>query len=55
MGYLSSAAFATQRRPELPDDVRTKFMLLTDLVAPSAIIPALKVNSKKQLLQELAA
>jgi nitrogen PTS system EIIA component len=30
-------------------------MLLTDLVAPSAIIPALKVNGKKQLLQELAA
>jgi PTS system nitrogen regulatory IIA component len=30
-------------------------MLLTDVVAPSAIIPALKVNSKKQILQELAA
>ena len=30
-------------------------MLLTDLVAPSAIIPALKVNSKKQILQEVAA
>src|SRR5258708_16241514 len=30
-------------------------MLLTDLVAPNAIIPALKVNSKKQILQELAA
>jgi PTS system nitrogen regulatory IIA component len=30
-------------------------MLLTDLVAPNAIIPALKVNGKKQLLQELAA
>src|SRR3954468_23489019 len=30
-------------------------MLLTDLVAPNAIIPALKVNSKKQLLQELTA
>jgi len=30
-------------------------MLLTDLVAPSAIIPALKVNGKKQILQELAA
>jgi PTS system nitrogen regulatory IIA component len=30
-------------------------MLLTDLVAPNAIIPALRVNSKKQLLQELAA
>jgi PTS system nitrogen regulatory IIA component len=29
-------------------------MLLTDLVAPGAIIPALKVNSKKQALQELA-
>jgi nitrogen PTS system EIIA component len=30
-------------------------MLLTDVVAPNAIIPALKVNGKKQLLQELAA
>jgi nitrogen PTS system EIIA component len=30
-------------------------MLLTDLVATNAIIPTLKVNSKKQILQELAA
>lgn len=30
-------------------------MQLTDLVAPNAIIPALKVNSKKQVLHELAA
>ena len=30
-------------------------MPITDLVAPEAIIPALKVNSKKQALQELAA
>jgi PTS system nitrogen regulatory IIA component len=30
-------------------------MPLTDLVAPNAIIPALKVTSKKQALQELAA
>jgi PTS system nitrogen regulatory IIA component len=30
-------------------------MLLTDLIAPDAILPALKVGSKKQLLQELAA
>src|SRR3954470_18307471 len=30
-------------------------MLLSDLVAPNAIIPALKVNGKKQTLQELAA
>jgi PTS system nitrogen regulatory IIA component len=30
-------------------------MTLTDLVAPQAIIPALKVNSKKQALQEIAA
>jgi len=30
-------------------------MLLTDLVAPGAIIPALKVNGKKQILRELAA
>ena len=30
-------------------------MTLTDLVAPNAVIPALKVNNKKQALQELAA
>src|SRR5215813_2104216 len=30
-------------------------MPLADLVAPEAILPALKVNSKKQALQELAA
>src|SRR3954454_12484045 len=30
-------------------------MLLSDLVAPHAIIPTLKVNGKKQTLQELAA
>ena len=29
-------------------------MLTTDLVAPNAIIPALKVNGKKQALQEIA-
>src|SRR5437667_12702490 len=35
--------------------LRKRSMLLTDLVAPNAIIPALKVNSKKQVLQKLAA
>ena len=30
-------------------------MPLNDLVAPNAVLPALKVNSKKQALQELAA
>jgi PTS system nitrogen regulatory IIA component len=30
-------------------------MPLTDLVAPNAVIPALKANSKKQVVQELAA
>jgi len=30
-------------------------MTITDLVAPEAIIPALKVNNKKQALQELSA
>ena len=30
-------------------------MPITDLVAPNAILPALKVNNKKQALQELAA
>lgn len=30
-------------------------MTITDLVAPGAVLPALKVNSKKQALTELAA
>jgi nitrogen PTS system EIIA component len=30
-------------------------MMITDLVAPEAILPALKVNSKKQAIQELSA
>jgi PTS system nitrogen regulatory IIA component len=30
-------------------------MPLNDLVAPNAVLPALKVNNKKQALQELAA
>ena len=30
-------------------------MPLTDIIAPNAIIPALKVNNKKQAIQELAA
>ena len=30
-------------------------MTITDLVAPEAILPALKVNSKKQAIQELSA
>ncbi len=30
-------------------------MPLTDLIAPQAVVPALKVNNKKQALQELAA
>src|SRR4030088_860059 len=30
-------------------------MPLTDLVAPQAVVPALKVNGKKQAIQELAA
>jgi nitrogen PTS system EIIA component len=30
-------------------------MPLTDLVAPNAVVPALKVNGKKQAIQELAA
>src|SRR4051794_4390709 len=34
---------------------RERSMPLTDLVAPNAIIPALKVQAKKQTLQELAA
>ena len=40
---------ASKLRPQVP------FMPLTDLIAPNAIVPALKVNNKKQVLQELAA
>ena len=29
-------------------------MQITDLITPEAIIPSLRVNSKKQLLQELS-
>jgi PTS system nitrogen regulatory IIA component len=36
-------------------EVLERSMLLTDVVASDAIIPALKVNGKKQALQELAA
>src|SRR5689334_1608381 len=43
--------FATKRFQ--PFSVRS--MTITDLVAPEAILPALKVISKKQALQELAA
>src|SRR5215470_17690048 len=40
---------AKKARPQVP------YMPLTDLIAPNAILPALKVNNKKQVLQELAA
>lgn len=41
-------------RPDLAPGL-LQSMPLTDLVAPNAVIPALKVNTKKQALQELAA
>jgi nitrogen PTS system EIIA component len=41
--------------PAEPVPSANNSMLLADLIAPDAILPALKVNSKKQLLQELAA
>ena len=51
------------RRPLRPEAAPLAFQLpnpdgsmpLSDLVAPQAVIPALKVNAKKQALQELAA
>jgi PTS system nitrogen regulatory IIA component len=48
---LSDAAASPAEPPEL----WKSSMLLTDLVALDAIIPALKVSGKKQALQELAA
>src|SRR6476469_7518667 len=41
--------------PTEPVPFGTNPMPLTDLIGPDAILPALKVNSKKQVLQELAA
>src|SRR5690349_1777474 len=41
-----------RRLSPLPPD---QFMPLTDIIAPNAILPALKVNNKKQAIQELAA
>jgi nitrogen PTS system EIIA component len=41
-----------QLRLQFPDSTS---MALSDLVAPHAVIPALKVGGKKQLIQELAA
>jgi PTS system nitrogen regulatory IIA component len=41
--------------PQRPFPALDGSMPLTDLVAPNAIIPALKVNNKKQAIQELAA
>jgi PTS system nitrogen regulatory IIA component len=44
-----------QREPGLFRTSPDRFMPITDLVAPQAILPALKVNNKKQALQEIAA
>jgi PTS system nitrogen regulatory IIA component len=49
-GPPPSDQFVTHRNG--PPD---RFMPLTDIVAPNAVIPALKVNGKKQAIQELAA
>jgi nitrogen PTS system EIIA component len=46
MTHAEQHRFPTQRTGSMP---------LSDLVAPQAVIPVLKVNSKKQVLQELAA
>jgi nitrogen PTS system EIIA component len=48
------------RLPIGPCELRTPafwtiFMALTDLVVPQAVVPSLRVNNKKQALQELAA
>src|SRR6266404_5294967 len=51
---LCSAAFAQQPPQVLPISGPGS-MPLNDLVAPNAILPAFKVNSKKQAIQELAA
>ena len=51
---LWSAAFQTSPC-QSASDRWTGSMPTTDLVAPNAIIPALKVNGKKQALQEIAA
>ena len=44
-----------QCRLKRPPVFWTIFMALTDLVVPQAVVPSLRVNNKKQALQELAA
>src|SRR5204863_4644271 len=56
----SRLIFLTPRAFRLSRNLTVQFtserpMTITDLVAPEAILPTLKVNSKKQALQELAA
>src|SRR6201997_1966979 len=53
MGFRQRSCSANNsERSPIPGPV---FMPLTDLVAPNAVIPALKVTSKKQAIQELSA
>ncbi len=42
------------QRAEIDTENRTGTMMLTDLIAPDAIIPALKAKSKKLVLEDLA-
>src|SRR6185369_15283869 len=58
--HISSLNFLTPAAERLfrnltVQSTSERLMTITDLVAPEAILPALKVNSKKQALQELAA
>jgi PTS system nitrogen regulatory IIA component len=53
-GFNGTGTLYIGLRP-FPFDQGQELMPLSDLVAPNAILPALKVNNKKQVLHELAA
>src|SRR5262245_44407229 len=51
----NGAAVLPREQARWGNPCRNPAMPLNDLVAPQAIMPALKVNNKKQALHELAA
>lgn len=57
MGQSKVTSLTLESLPFGPEPVRTRVlqtMLLADLITPEAVIPALKVGTKKHALQELS-
>src|SRR6202012_5451269 len=49
------SSFQRRRRLKAPSLPKKVIMEISDLLSPDAVIPALKAQSKKHLLQEIAA